>query len=42
MGFGLDKALGLGGVVLNDLTLSAVGGIAPDSRLLPMPMQQIR
>jgi len=40
MGFGLDEPLGLGGMVRNGLTLSAVGGIAPHSRLLPV--QQFR
>ncbi len=36
MGFGLNEALSMWRVVLNHLTLPAVGGIAPHSRLLTM------
>ena len=40
IGFGLDEALGLGGVLLKHLALSAIGGIAPDACLLTV--QQLR
>lgn len=40
MGFGLDEALGLRGVLLNDLALPAVRRIAPYPRLVAM--QEIR
>ncbi len=40
MGVGLDEALGLGGVLLKHLALSAIGGIAPDACLLTV--QQLR
>jgi hypothetical protein len=40
MSFGLDEARGLWGVLLNDLTLSAVGGIALYSPLIAV--QEIR
>lgn len=40
MGLGLDETLGPGRVLLNHVTLSAVGRITPDPRLVPM--QQLR